>query len=159
MKTRFKVYCAECAQPILSRGELVVALKEWRALPFHAACHARLLKGKDVPFFSRPLNSRLVSVAVLVLAVIGGFLMTKSWIGIFFFAPLIFRLYSWSKFESLLTLNQMEQEAAELDDTVECAECRYPLPIESTTCPNCGWTKPQPPPEPTHEITSTTNTK
>jgi len=158
MKTRFKVYCAECAQPILSRGELVVAMREWRALPFHAVCHARLLKGKDVPFFSRPLNSRMVSVAVLALSVIGGFLLTRSWVGIVFFVPLTFRLYSWAKFESLLTLNQMDQEQAELNDAIECLQCRYPLGPDSTACPNCGWQVP-PPSEPNTEITSSTNSK
>ncbi len=158
MKSNFKVYCAECAELIEERSNLVVALKEWTVLPFHRDCHDRWMKSEDAPFVSRPLNSRMVSVAVLTLAVIGGFLLTKSWVGIVFFVPLTFRLYSWAKFESLLTLNQMDQEQAELNDAIECLQCRYPLGPDSTACPNCGWQVPQPP-EQNNEITSTTNSK
>ena len=99
------VYCEKCSKEIEFRGDLVTATIFFVVVAYHEDCYVKELKGFRGLFLdNQPLNgfSGNFLFAMAVLVGIGFAFGSLKWVSIIAVIPVLYRLFSFYKFERLL---------------------------------------------------------
>ena len=101
-----KIICEYCAGEIKNGGELVVTTNFLSVVPYHDRCFTYQIKGLSTFFVSNvPLNgqaSNVGTVFAVVLGVLVLFMPELRYLAIIALISVLYRLYSWFKFERYL---------------------------------------------------------
>ncbi|MGG1572079.1 hypothetical protein [Fictibacillus sp. NRS-1165] len=99
------IICDKCSQEIMIKDDLVTVTMFFEVIPYHEGCYASDLKGTGSFFInSRPLNglSGTISTVISILFGLWVFFYTEGsfrLIALFFFIPILYRLYSYLAYE------------------------------------------------------------
>ncbi len=99
------VYCEKCSKEIKSRGDLVTATLFFVIVAYHENCYAKDLKGfKGLFLDNRTLNgfSGNFLFVMAILVGIGFAFGSMKWVSIVAVIPVLYRFFSFYKFERLL---------------------------------------------------------